>query len=157
MPHSPLPFASTQPTGAAYRPRSMNSSSRISSIAVPDGVPHTAAVGCRAAASCRADACSLSTPPDPAARIAASRPVTCVARCCTLASRSSDGSASMSSRSQNGASALRTSATAYRCSSTSLADASSAAPSLASSASLRPRRVVPASTSELTAASSRLM
>jgi len=73
MPHSPLPFASTQPTGAAYRPRSMPSSSRISSMAVPDGVPPTAAVGCSAAASARDEACSPSTPPVPGTCVAASR------------------------------------------------------------------------------------
>ena len=80
----------------------------------------------------------------------ASRPVTRVARCCTLASRSSEGRASMSSWSQSGVSVARTSATAYWCSSTSLADASRAAPSASSSPWLRPRGVVPARTSELT-------
>ena len=45
MPHSPLPSASTQPTGPAYRSLSMCSSSRISSTAAPVGVPPTAAVG----------------------------------------------------------------------------------------------------------------
>ena len=44
MPHSPFPRASTQPTGPAYRPRSITSRSRISSMAVSAGVPHTAGV-----------------------------------------------------------------------------------------------------------------
>ena len=68
MPHSPLPRASTQPTGPEYRPRSMPSSSRISSIAASVGVPQIAAVGCSEAASASAEASLASTPDTDVAR-----------------------------------------------------------------------------------------
>ncbi len=48
--HSPSPLASIQPTGPAYRSRSKCSNSAIRSRASSVGVPHTAAVGCKAAA-----------------------------------------------------------------------------------------------------------
>jgi hypothetical protein len=117
-------------------------------MAASVGVPHTAPVGCRAATS---DSTEWSVPGP--ARL----PVMPVARCCTLASRSSDGLPSTVSRSHSGASASRTPATAYSCSSVSLSDDSRLAPSAVSSAASRPRGMVPASTSELIAASWRRM
>ena len=117
-------------------------------MATSVGVPHTAAVGCSAPTS-------ASTVP--LASRADSVPRTAVARCCRLANLSRAGWAATVSWSHSGASDSRTLAAAYSCSSVSLAEASSAAPSPASCAGSLPRGAVPASTSELTSRPCRLI
>ncbi len=69
IPNSPLPCASTQPTGPAYRPRSICSSSRISSSAVSAGVPHTAAGGCSVPASDSTERSRAQSAPDGGAQV----------------------------------------------------------------------------------------
>jgi hypothetical protein len=119
-------------------------------MATSVGVPHTAPVGCSAATSDSTE-WSLACP----AR--ASLPLMAVARCCTLASRMREGRPSTLSSSHSGASVSRTPATAYSCSSVSLAEESRLAPSALSSSASRPRGMVPASTSELMSSSCRLI
>ncbi len=156
MPHSPSPSAPSHPTGPAYRPRSMPSISRITSRATLVGVPHTAADGCRAAASARLvgpAAVRVGVPPGvvgataPRARTA----VTSDARCMTFGRCSTNGASGTFIDEQNGARACATDRTAYSCSSRSFDDrASWAARRSASSSDSPPRRIVPASTRDVT-------
>ncbi|CPU66210.1 Uncharacterised protein [Mycobacteroides abscessus] len=152
MPHSPSPSAPSHPTGPAYRPRSMPSISRMRSRATTVGVPHTAADGCSAAASARLVG-PAPAPPDapgvlaPRARTA----VTSDARCMTFGRCSTNGESGTFMDEQKGASACATDRTAYSCSSRSFDDrASCAARRSASSSDRPPRRIVPASTRDVT-------
>ena len=145
MPHSPLPRASTQPTGPGV-PAPVHRLQLADQLHAPTsvGVPHTAAVGCSASASDSTDWSAAASVPRTA--------VTQVARCCTLASCSSDGRGrsivqlvAQRRRAPPGPSPPRT--RVPRC---SLAEASRAAPSPGPRAASRPRGAVPPSTSELT-------
>ncbi len=143
MPHSPSPTASIQPTGPAYRPRSMCSSSAMTPSATGAGVPHTAADGCSDAARARDDASSTSTP------------ATSVARCMTLDRCSTNGASGTFIEEQCGARASATERTAYSCSSRSFDERASDAASARSCSSSPVRRIVPASTREVTSPFSR--
>src|SRR6266496_1258953 len=114
----------------------------MSSMATSVGVPHTAPVGCSAATS---DSTEWSV----ACPARASRPLMAVARCCTLARRRREGRPSTVSSSHSGARVSRTPATAYSCSSVSLAEDRRLAPRVLSSSASRPRGRSEEHTSEL--------
>ena len=116
----------------------MPSSARMTSSAADVGVPHTAAVGC-----------SASTRPSTVAP-SATTPVTSVARCMTLGRCRTNGVSGTFIDVQCGARASATERTAYSCSSRSLLDRASEAASARSRASSPVRRIVPASTREVT-------
>ncbi len=100
MPHSPSPLAAIQPTGPAYRPRSIPSICAIRSSALLVGVPPTAADGCSAAASASELVSSSMTP------------ATSVARCMTLGRCSTNGDSGTFIEVQCGLSASATDRTA---------------------------------------------
>lgn len=110
----------------------------MSSRARSVGVPQTAAVGCSAAASASELAPSAATP------------VTSVARCMTLRRWRTNGVSGTFMLEQYGSSARATDWTAYSCSSRSLLERASDAASARSCASSPVRRIVPASTREVT-------
>ncbi|MNE17920.1 hypothetical protein D3C80_1109210 [compost metagenome] len=60
--NSPLPRASSQPSGAAYQPRSKPSKRRICSMAWRRSWPPTAGVGCSVATTCSRPACGRRRP-----------------------------------------------------------------------------------------------
>ena len=107
------------------------------------GVPHTAALGCSDAASASDDVASVSTP------------ATSVARCMTLERWRTNGASGTFIDEQCGASASATERTAYSCSSRSLDERASDAASARSCSSSPVRRIVPASTREVTSPFSR--
>ena len=143
MPHSPSPSAPNQPTGPAYRARSMPSMLRISSRAATVGVPQTAAVGCSAAASASDDGSRAVGRREDAGDVRGevqhvgqvqherARPGTFVDE-------------------QNGSSACATDCTAYSCSSRSFDECARIAARARSASSSPVRRMVPASTREVT-------
>ncbi len=134
---TPSPVASIHPIGAAYGPRRRRSWRRSHRVAAARGRPPTAGVGCRRAAS------DIRAAPD---RASAGRisPRIGVSRCWTCGSFRSVGRDGTCSAAQHGVRASRMDSTTSRCSSRSLVDASSARPRARSSASVRPRRTVPA-------------
>ena len=145
MPHSPSPVVSIQPTGPAYRPRSMPSISEISRTASAVGVPPTAADGCSDAARWSDDTVPASW----------TTPATSVARCMTLGRWSTNGASGTFIDEQCGSSASATERTAYSCSSRSLLDRARVAARARSRSSAPVRRMVPASTREVTRPRSR--
>ncbi len=116
----------------------MPSISPMTDAASRVGVPHTAADGWSAAASPRDGVSSASTP------------VTSVARCMTFARCSTNGVSGTFIDVQCGASASATERTAYSCSSRSLLDRASDAARARSWSSSPVRRIVPASTRDVT-------
>ena len=116
----------------------MPSRSAITWSAMAVGVPHTAALGCSASARANDDAPSASTP------------VTSVARCMTLGRCSTKGVSGTFIDEQCGRRASATERTAYSCSSRSFEDRASDAASARSCSSSPVRRIVPASTREVT-------
>ena len=142
-PSSPLPSASIQPTGPAYRPRSMPSSSAISASAALRGVPPTAAVGCTVAARRSRVAGSSRS----------SLPCTSLDRCDTLCSAITPGVSGTSSSAHSGRSAAASDSTASACSRRSFSDDSSRRASVGRSAGAPASdQAVPASTRDETVA-----
>ena len=110
----------------------------ITASATGVGVPHTAADGCSDAARVSDDASSTSTP------------ATSVARCMTFDRCSTNGASGTFIDEQCRASASATERTAYSCSSRSFDERASEAASARSCSSSPVRRIVPASTREVT-------
>ena len=123
----------------------MPSISVISASARGVGVPPTAAEGCR-------DSASLS---DETVAESCTTPATSVARCMTLGRCSTNGASGTFIDEQCGSSASATERTAYSCSSRSLDDRARVAASARSRSSSPVRRMVPASTRDVTRPRSR--
>ena len=109
------------------------------------GVPPTAALGCSDAASSSELTVAASC----------TTPVTSVARCMTLGRCSTNGASGTFIDEQCGSSASATERTAYSCSSWSFDDLARVAASARSAPSSPVRRMVPASTREVTRPRSR--
>ena len=109
------------------------------------GVPPTAAEGCRAAASWSEETVSASC----------TTPATSVARCITLGRCSTKGDSGTIIEEQCGSSASATERTAYSCSSRSFDERARVAARARSRLSFPVRRIVPASTREVTRPRSR--
>ena len=138
--NSPSSVASIQPTGPAYQPRSMSSSSEITRSATSAGSPPTAGVGCSSAASSTAESGS------------ASCACTGVARCWMLATLISSGSESASTQTDRGASLRAMRRATISCSLRFFALCSSCSPRWSSTAGSALRRVEPASATVATLA-----
>src|ERR1044072_8172184 len=131
--NSPSSVASTQPTGPAYQPRSIRSSSAIAPAALPgQGSPPTAGVGCSRPASSTAECDS------------ASWAITGVARCWMLATLITSGSGALCTQTACGRSARTIRSATIRCSRRSLSLRSSCSPRWSSTAGSELRRVEPA-------------
>ena len=123
----------------------MPSISAISAVATGVGVPPTAAEGCSASASWSDDTVAASW----------TTPATSVARCMTLGRCRTNGASGTFIEEQCGSRASATERTAYSCSSRSFEERARVAASARSRSSSPVRRIVPASTREVTRPRSR--